>query len=205
MQHAGTPQIDGGGIVAAGLARAAGLHAYETHILILHKGVEHADGVGAASHARHHHVRQPSGALQHLRARLPADDGLELPDQRGERMGPRRRTKTVQSIRLMGNPVAQGRVNGVLQRAGTAVHGNYLRTQQLHAHHIHGLALHILCPHEDGAVHLQARRRRGRGHTVLARPGLRDEARLPHHPGKEGLAQGVVDLVGAGVIEILPL
>ena len=45
----------------------------------------------------------------------------------------------------------------------------------------------------------------GRGHTVLARPGLRDEARLPHHPGKEGLAQGVVDLVGARMQQVLTL
>ena len=40
---------------------------------------------------------------------------------------------------------------------------------------------------------------------MLTRTGLRDDAALPHSLGKKALAYGVVDLVGARVIEILPL
>ena len=45
----------------------------------------------------------------------------------------------------------------------------------------------------------------GGGHAVLARAGLGDEPRLAHAPGQQGLAQGVVDLVGAGVGQVLAL
>lgn len=105
----------------------------------------------------------------------------------------------------MGNPVAQSLVNGILQGAGTALNRENSRPQQLHAHHVHGLALHVLRPHEDGAVHLEPGRRRGRSHAVLPRPGFRNEVRFPHHFGKKGLPEGVVDLVGSGVQQVLPL
>ena len=36
-------------------------------------------------------------------------------------------------------------------------------------------------------------------------PGLRDDPRLPHPLGEEPLAERVVDLVGAGVAEVLAL
>ncbi len=87
VQHAGTAQIDGGGVIAAGLTGASRLDTHQADAFILHKGVKHADGVGAAAHACHHHIRQPACALQHLGAGLPPNDGLKLPDQCGERMG----------------------------------------------------------------------------------------------------------------------
>jgi len=39
--------------------------------------MEHSNGVGAASHARNDGVGKPAHLLQHLRARLRADDGLQ--------------------------------------------------------------------------------------------------------------------------------
>jgi hypothetical protein len=40
---------------------------------------------------------------------------------------------------------------------------------------------------------------------VLAGAGLGDDARLAHAPRQQGLADGVVDLVRAGVVEVLAL
>jgi hypothetical protein len=40
---------------------------------------------------------------------------------------------------------------------------------------------------------------------VLARSGLRDDARLAQAPGQERLPERVVDLVGAGMREVLAL
>ena len=47
---------------------------------------------------------------------------------------------------------------------------------------------------------------RGRGgHAVLAGPGLGDDPPLAHAAGEQGLADRVVDLVGAGVGDVLTL
>ena len=40
---------------------------------------------------------------------------------------------------------------------------------------------------------------------MLTGAGFGDDPLLAHPPGQEHLAQGIVDLVGAGVTEILPL
>jgi hypothetical protein len=40
---------------------------------------------------------------------------------------------------------------------------------------------------------------------VLAGTGFGDDARLAHAPRQQGLADGVVDLVRAGVVEVLAL
>ena len=40
---------------------------------------------------------------------------------------------------------------------------------------------------------------------MLPRAGLGDEAGLPHLLGQQSLAQDVIDLMGSGVIEVLPL
>ena len=47
--------------------------------------------------------------------------------------------------------------------------------------------------------------RGGRGDAVLAGAGLGDEAGLAHPPGEQRLAEDVVDLVRAGVVEVLAL
>jgi len=44
-----------------------------------------------------------------------------------------------------------------------------------------------------------------RRHTVLPGPSLGDDALLAHALGQQGLAQGIVDLVGACVVEVLTL
>ena len=50
-----------------------------------------------------------------------------------------------------------------------------------------------------------ARGRGGGRHAVLARARLGDDALLAHAPGEKDLADGVVDLVRAGVGQVLAL
>jgi hypothetical protein len=45
----------------------------------------------------------------------------------------------------------------------------------------------------------------GRGDAVLARAGLGDDAGLAHALGQQDLAEAVVDLVRAGVVQVLAL
>lgn len=72
-------------------------------------------------------------------------------------------------------------------------------TQHFHAEHVQLLPLAVHRPHVDYALHAQERAHGRRGHSVLPRPGLGDDAVLPDALCQEGLPHGVVDLVRASV------
>jgi hypothetical protein len=111
----------------------------------------------------------------------------------------------VEGVLDVGHPVAHRLVERVLERAAAGLHRNHLGAQKLHAIDVLGLAHDVFAAHVDHALHAVARRDRGGSHPVLARAGFGDHARLAHAPGQQRLADGVVDLVGAGVVEILAL
>ena len=81
----------------------------------------------------------------------------------------------------------------------------HFRAQQLHAEDVGLLPLDIHFAHIDDARQAEARRHRGGGHAMLARAGLGDDAGLAHAPREQDLAQAIVDLVRAGVIEVFAL
>ena len=59
--------------------------------------------------------------------------------------------------------------------------------------------------HVDVALEAEQRARRRRGHAVLAGARFGDDAPLAHALGEQRLAERVVDLVRAGVRQILAL
>ena len=120
-------------------------------------------------------------------------------------MRPRHRADDVVGVAYVGHPVAQRLVHGVLQRAGAARHRIDLGAQELHAEHVGLLALDVGCAHEDLARQPEARAHRGDGDAVLAGARLGDDARLAHAARQQDLAEAVVDLVRAGVIELVAL
>ena len=67
------------------------------------------------------------------------------------------------------------------------------------------LAAHVLGAHVDDAVEPEQRAGGGGRDAVLAGAGLGDDPRLAHPLGEQRLAERVVDLVGAGVGEVLAL
>ena len=67
------------------------------------------------------------------------------------------------------------------------------------------LALHVLGAHVDVALEAEQRAGRRRRDAVLAGAGLGDDAPLAHARGEQRLAERVVDLVRAGVRQILAL
>src|SRR5437867_3303389 len=103
------------------------------------------------------------------------------------------------------HPVAERLVDRVLQRAAAGLDRRDLGAEQAHAKDVQGLTLDVLGAHVDLALETEERGRGGRGHAVLTGAGLRDEPALLHARGEEPLPQHVVDLVGAGVTEILAL
>ena len=67
------------------------------------------------------------------------------------------------------------------------------------------LALHVLGAHVDVALEAEQRARRRRRDAVLPGAGLGDDAPLAHARGEQRLAERVVDLVRAGVRQVLAL
>ena len=67
------------------------------------------------------------------------------------------------------------------------------------------LAADVLLAHVDVALEPEPRAHRGGRDAVLARARLGDDAALAQPDGEQRLADGVVDLVGAGVVQVLAL
>ena len=100
------------------------------------------------------------------------------------------------------HPVAEGLVDGVAEGPRAAADRPDLGPQELHAEHVGPLAADVFLAHVDHALQPEAGAGRGGGHAVLAGAGLGDHAPLAHAARQQGLAEGVVDLVGAGVVEV---
>jgi hypothetical protein len=143
--------------------------------------------------------------LGHLHLAFIADDALEVAHQHGIRVRAGRRAEDVEGRFDVGHPVAHGLVQGILEglRAGfDADHGG---AEQFHAIDVGRLALDVLGAHVDDTFHAVARRHGRGGDAMLAGAGLGDDPLLAHAPGQQGLTDGVVDLVRAGVIEVFAL
>ena len=198
-------EVQGRGVEAAGFAAARGLGADKAHGLVPEEATENANGVGTAAHAGDHGVRKLAGLLENLLPGFLAHNALELGDQFREGSRACGCAEAVVGGLLVGDPAAQGFVNGVLQSAGAAVHGVHRSAEHFHAHDVHGLALGVLGAHEDGAFEAEAGGRGGRGHAVLSGAGFGDEGCLAHFFGEQGLTERIVHLVGARVEQILTL
>ncbi len=83
------------------------------------------------------------------------------------------------------------------------VTGRTSAPKQLHPEDVELLALGVDLAHEHGAFETEQRRRRGRRHPVLPGSGLGDDARLAHAACEQRLTDDVVDLVRAGVRQVL--
>ena len=81
----------------------------------------------------------------------------------------------------------------------------HLRAEQLHAKDVRLLPLDVGRAHIDDAGEPEARADGGGGDAVLAGAGLRDDARLAHAAGEQDLAEAIVDLVRAGVVQLVAL
>src|SRR5262249_12756743 len=78
LEYAEPPAAEAGGVLAEGHAAPARLHAAQIDLLVLQEAVEDADRVRAAADTGDHHIGQPSGRIEDLRAGLTADHALEI-------------------------------------------------------------------------------------------------------------------------------
>ncbi len=167
--------------------------------------MEQADGVGAAADAGDGVVRQAAFALQHLGPGFAADDGLEVAHHGREGVRAHDAADEVVGGRDVGDPVAHGLVDRVLEGAGAGGDAAHLGAEQAHAEDVGRLPRHVDLAHVDDALEAEVGADRGGGDAVLAGAGLGDDARLAEALREQALADGVVDLVGAGVGEVLSL
>ena len=103
------------------------------------------------------------------------------------------------------DPVADRLARRLLQRPRAELDRAHLGAEQAHALDVGLLALHVLGAHVDDALHAEARADGRSGDAVLAGAGLGHDALLLEPPRDQRLPDGVVDLVRAGVAEILAL
>ena len=85
------------------------------------------------------------------------------------------------------------------------VTGPDLGAEGAHPEDVRLLAPDVLGAHEDDAGQVEQRAGRGGRDAVLAGSGLGDDPLLAEPAGQQRLAEGVVDLVRAGVGQVLAL
>ena len=146
-----------------------------------------------------------SFGLQHLLARLAADDRLEIAHHGRVRMRARHRADAIERVVHIGDPIAQRLVHRILQRLGAGFDGANLGAEDLHPEHVRLLPRDVHRAHVDDAGQAELRAQGGGGDAMHAGAGLGDDARLAHAPRQHDLAEHIVHLVRAGVIELLAL
>ena len=167
--------------------------------------MEQADGVRAAADRGDEGIRQAALGRHHLLAGLAADDALEVAHHRRIGMRAGDRADAVEGVLDVGHPVAERLVHGVLEGLRAGLHRHHLGAEHLHAEDVRLLPLDVDGAHVDDAVEAEARaQRRGRD-AVLAGAGLGDDPLLAHAAGEQDLAEHVVHLVRAGVVQLVAL
>ena len=207
VQHAGAAFLKRCRVLACLKAFTRGFHADQLGVLERDIGVEDAHGIAAATHASDHGIGLLVSAQKfgHLRQAFVANDLLEVAHHHGVGVGAGHGADDVEGVVHIGHPVAHGFVERVLERLAARLHGHHGGAQQLHAVDVGALALYVLGAHVDDAFQTVARADGGRGYAMLACARLGNDARLAHALGEHGLADHVVDLVRARVVEVFAL
>ena len=103
-------------------------------------------------------------------------------------------------IRHAVGPFSHGLIDGILQGHGTGSYGMYLDSEEFHTIDIQRLPVSIFFSHKNFAFHTEECCCRSGSHTMLSGTGLCDQTGLTHLFCQQCLSQGIVDLVGAGVV-----
>ena len=150
-------------------------------------------------------VGQPALGGEDLLARLVADHALEVAHDLGVRARADAGADHVVRRLDVRDPVADRLARRLLQRLRAELDRAHLGAEQVHPLDVRRLAAHVLGAHVDDAVEAEARADGRRGDAVLAGARLGDDPPLAEPPREHGLAERVVELVRAGVEQVLAL
>ncbi|KAI9910501.1 hypothetical protein PsorP6_010249 [Peronosclerospora sorghi] len=173
------------------------------HPCLLHKRVKYANGFSPAAYTGDNRIGQSSPLVVQLGFDFASNDALKAAHERRKRVRTNGRTNNVVRRLDVRDPVPNRFVQGILERLGPARDGNHFYPQHLHAKDIERLALRIDIAHVHDTVETEQGTRRGRGHTMLPRSRLGNNARLAKPLGQHGFPQCIFNLVGARVGQVL--
>ena len=179
--------------------------ANQPYAIISDKMIEAAYGIGAAAYAGEHRIRKSSFLFEYLFLDLLRDNRLKITDNGRERMRSHNRTEAIVGIADTSSPLAHRFADGVLQGCRACGNRYNLRTEQTHFVDVERLTFGILLAHKYNALHSHQGCRGSRRNSVLTRACLGDKPCLAHLFGEQRLSENVVDLVRAGVVEVLAL
>ena len=171
---------------------------------VVEEGDEHPDRVASPAHAGSHHIGINTGHLQKLLPRLAADNGLKIPHHHREGMRPERRADAVNRVLIFPGIGGEGGIHRLLQGFQPMRDRHHLRAENLHPGHVGGLLGNIHLAHMNLAFQPEVGGRRGQRHAVLSRAGFGDQLLLSHVFGEKPFPHAVVELVRAGMVEVLP-
>ncbi|KAI9915844.1 hypothetical protein PsorP6_007563 [Peronosclerospora sorghi] len=172
---------------------------------LVHKRVKHANGIAPAADTGDNRIGQSSPLVVQLGFDFASNDALKVAHERRKRVRTNGRPNNVVRRLDVRDPVPNRFVHGILKRLGPARDDNHFCSQHLHAKDIERRALRIDISHVHDTVETEQGTRRGRGHTMLPRARLCNNARLAQPLGQHGLLQRIVNLVGARVVQVLAL
>ena len=168
--------------------------------------VERADGVASSADAGDQIIRiVPAFFFEQLGFDLLRDDRLEAGDHVGIGVRADRRTDQVEGFIGVFAPVLQRFVHGFLERLAAGFHRNDLGAEHLHFPYVEHLPLDVHRSHVHVALHAHQGADGSRRHAMLPGARLGDDAGLAHPAGQQDLSDGVVDLVGTGMVEVFAL
>ena len=205
VQDAGLAAGQGGGVQSGLDAVAAGLNTDHCDPSLVEKGMEQAHRVRAAADAGDQRVGEAAFGLFELHPRLVPDDRLEVAHHHRVGVRPGDRADDVERVFDMGDPVAQRLVHRVLQSRGPRMHRHHLGAEQFHAEDVGLLPFDVGRAHIDNARDIEQCARGCGRDAMLTRASLGDDPPLVHTARQQHLAETIVDLVRAGVVELVPL
>ena len=187
-------------------AMATSLGKHKAYTLVVDIMVDGACSIGASTHTSHEIV---GIVTSHFLAKLPLEFFGDNRLQAGHHIGIRMRTdcgaNDVERVGRMAAPVANSLVGGILERTVATLDGINLSTEHLHSLHVDMLTLNIESTHIDTTWHIHQRTDSSSSHSMLTCTCLGHNACLAHALGYQDLPDGIVDLVGTGMVEVLAL
>jgi hypothetical protein len=182
-----------------------GFDAVELDAGVIQERVEQPDGVRAAADTGDQRVGQAALSGHHLRLGFATDDRLEIPHHRGIWMRTSCRANNVVGVRNVSDPVAQSFIHGIFERARARRDCVNFGLQQVHPEDVRLLPLDVGFAHVNLAGQIELGANGGHRDAMLPRTGFGNDTRFTHALGQQDLAETVINLVAAGMVELVAL